>query len=59
MSDIEYYRAFGSFRLAVIAEGVYARYLHGVMGDDKVDLGQLKAGVEVTAQAAVDALNRL
>ena len=51
--------AFGSFRLAVIAEGVYARYLNGVMGDDPVDLGQLKAGVEVTAQAAVDALNRL
>jgi aminoglycoside phosphotransferase (APT) family kinase protein len=59
VSDIEYYRAFGSFRLAVIAEGVYARYLHGVMGDDEVDLGQLKAGVEVTAQAAVDALDRL
>jgi aminoglycoside phosphotransferase (APT) family kinase protein len=59
VSDVEYYRAFGSFRLAVIAEGVYARYLHGVMGDDKVDLDQMKAGVEVTAQAAVDALNRL
>ena len=59
VSNIEYYRAFGSFRLAVIAEGVYARYLNGVMGDDPVDLGQLKAGVEVTAQAAVDALNRL
>jgi aminoglycoside phosphotransferase (APT) family kinase protein len=59
VSNVEYYRAFGSFRLAVIAEGVYARYLNGVMGDDPVDLGQLKAGVEVTAQAAVDALNRL
>jgi aminoglycoside phosphotransferase (APT) family kinase protein len=59
VSDVEYYRAFGSFRLAVIAEGVYARYLHGVMGDDNVDLDDMKAGVEVTAQAAIDALDRL
>jgi aminoglycoside phosphotransferase (APT) family kinase protein len=59
VSDVEYYRAFGSFRLAVIAEGVYARYLHGVMGDDNVDLDDMKAGVELTAQAAIDALDRL
>jgi len=59
VSDVQYYVAFGSFRLAVIAEGVYARYLHGVMGDDKVDLEQMKAGVEVTAQAAIDALDQL
>jgi len=59
VSHIEYYRAFGSFRLAVIGEGVYARYLNGVMGGDDVDLEQMKKGVEVTAQAAVDALDRL
>src|SRR3954452_10411607 len=59
VSDIQYYVAFGSFRLAVIAEGVYARYLNGVMGDDAVDIEQLKDGVEVTAQAALDALDRL
>ena len=33
MSGIDYYVAFSSWRLAVISEGVYARYLHGAMGD--------------------------
>ena len=32
-SSIDYYVAFSSWRLAVISEGVYARYLHGAMGD--------------------------
>jgi aminoglycoside phosphotransferase (APT) family kinase protein len=34
VSNIDYYVAFSSWRLAVIGEGVYARYLHGAMGDD-------------------------
>jgi aminoglycoside phosphotransferase (APT) family kinase protein len=59
LSDIEYYRAFGSFRLAVIGEGVYARYLNGVMGDEHVDLETMKAGVEMNAQMALDSLDRL
>ena len=59
VSEIEYYRAFGSFRLAVIAEGVYARYLNGVMGDEHVDLDDMKRGVELTAQGAVESLDRL
>ena len=59
LSNIEYYRAFGSFRLAVIAEGVYARYLNGVMGGDEVDLESMKAGVEITAQGALASLDRL
>ena len=33
VSRIDYYVAFSSWRLAVISEGVYARYLHGAMGD--------------------------
>ena len=33
VSRIGYYVAFGCWRLAVISEGVYARYLHGAMGD--------------------------
>ena len=33
VSQIDYYVAFSSWRLAVISEGVYARYLHGAMGD--------------------------
>ena len=33
VGGIDYYVAFGCWRLAVISEGVYARYLHGAMGD--------------------------
>ena len=33
LAGIDYYVAFQSWRLAVISEGVYARYLHGAMGD--------------------------
>jgi aminoglycoside phosphotransferase (APT) family kinase protein len=33
LPDIDYYWAFGYWRLACITEGVYARYLHGDMGD--------------------------
>ena len=33
VSDVEYFVAFSAFRLAVISEGVLARYQAGVMGD--------------------------
>lgn len=33
LPDISYYWAFAYWRLACITEGVYARYLHGDMGD--------------------------
>jgi aminoglycoside phosphotransferase (APT) family kinase protein len=59
VSQIEYYRAFGAFRLAVIAEGVYARYLHGVMGDEAVDVGSMKYGVESMAESALESLQKL
>ena len=50
LSEIDYYIAFGSFRLAVISEGVYARYLHGAMGDQRISPEQLnafKVGTEI------------
>lgn len=56
VSNISYYKAFASFRLAVIAEGVYARYLHGAMGDHDVDLMPLKIGTETLAEAALASL---
>ena len=56
VSLIGYYRAFSSWRLAVISEGVYARYLHGAMADDGYDPGPMKAGTEQLAEAALDAL---
>jgi len=62
LSEIDYYMAFGSWRLAVISEGVYARYLHGAMGDQAISDEQLDAfrtGTEVLAESALDAMRRL
>jgi len=62
LSEIDYYIAFGSFRLAVISEGVYARYLHGAMGDQGISDEQLdafKVGTEILAESALEAMRRL
>jgi aminoglycoside phosphotransferase (APT) family kinase protein len=62
LSEIDYYIAFGSWRLAVISEGVYARYLHGAMGDQGISDEQLNAfkhGTETLAASALDAMQRL
>ena len=62
LSEIDYYVAFGSWRLAVISEGVYARYLHGAMGDQGLSAEQLdgfKVGTEALAQSALSAMERL
>jgi aminoglycoside phosphotransferase (APT) family kinase protein len=61
LSGIDYYIAFGSWRLAVISEGVYARYLNGAMGDQAISDEQLdafKQGTEVLATAALEAMDR-
>jgi aminoglycoside phosphotransferase (APT) family kinase protein len=62
LSEIDYYIAFGSWRLAVISEGVYARYLHGAMGDQSISDEQLSAfknGTEILAESALEAMHRL
>jgi len=61
LSGIDYYVAFSSWRLAVISEGVYARYLHGAMGDtvDNEVLENFKTGTENLAHAALESINRL
>ena len=59
LSNIDYYVAFSSWRLAVISEGVYARFVQGAMGEQEIDpdtLDAFKLGVE---RLAVDALGRL
>jgi aminoglycoside phosphotransferase (APT) family kinase protein len=58
VSQIDYYVAFSSWRLAVISEGVYARYLHGAMGDqaDAEVLDRFRSGAEDLATAALEAL---
>ena len=62
LSEIDYYVAFSSWRLAVISEGVYARYLHGAMGDSPIDDSVMKGfqvGTEALAESALDAMRRL
>jgi aminoglycoside phosphotransferase (APT) family kinase protein len=60
LSGIGYYVAFSCWRLAVISEGVYARYLHGAMGNQEgIDLTGYKAGTEALAERALDAMRRL
>jgi aminoglycoside phosphotransferase (APT) family kinase protein len=60
VSDIDYYIAFGCWRLAVISEGVYARYLHGAMGaQDEVDFESFKIGTDGLAERALAAVRRL
>lgn len=59
LSGIDYYVAFSCWRLAVISEGVYARYLHGAMGEQDVDITQFKVGVDALAERALAAVRRL
>jgi aminoglycoside phosphotransferase (APT) family kinase protein len=59
VSEVAYYRAFAAFRLAVISEGVYARYLHGQMADDGADITMFKSNVEDLAEGALQALREL
>lgn len=57
LADIAYYVAFGCWRLAVISEGVYARYLHGAMGDhDGADVESFRLGTETLAARALAAI---
>ncbi|WP_420451216.1 phosphotransferase family protein [Ilumatobacter sp.] len=60
LSNIAYYVAFSSWRLAVISEGVYARFLNGAMGDQEIDqeaMDGFKAGTEHLAEEALAALS--
>jgi aminoglycoside phosphotransferase (APT) family kinase protein len=62
VDGIDYYVAFQSWRLAVISEGVYARYLHGAMGDQGIgaeELATMRAGTDRLAADALEAVRRL
>lgn len=57
VSGIDYYVAFGCWRLAVISEGVYARYTQGAMGKSGgVDVESFKIAAEALADRALTAL---
>ncbi len=59
VSQIGYYVAFSCWRLAVISEGVLARYQHGAMGDQQLDLAPMKLAVDGLAQRALEAMRTL
>ncbi len=54
LESVDYYRAFASWRLACIGEGVYARYLNGQQGhqDEELDLDQYKITVARRVEVA-------
>ena len=59
LSHIDFYIAFGYWKLACIVEGVYARYVGGAMGSDAKGFEGFAIQVERCAQAAADAAARL
>ncbi len=58
VSNINYYKAFGAFRLAVISEGVYARYIHGAMGKQDYDPTPLKESTDALARMALSTMKK-
>jgi aminoglycoside phosphotransferase (APT) family kinase protein len=56
LSLVNYYRAFSHWRLAAIVEGVYRRYIEGVMVDTEVDPQQFREQVEFLAATSHELL---
>lgn len=55
VSRLGYYVAFQCWRLAVISQGVRARYMHGAMGDQDIDLENARlAVIELAERAAAE-----
>jgi aminoglycoside phosphotransferase (APT) family kinase protein len=59
LSDLPYYLAFARWRGACISEGVLNRYKRAVMGEVDFDLDAMADGVELSVNAARDALDQL
>ncbi len=59
LSDLPYYLAFARWRGACISEGVLNRYKRAVMGAVDFDLDAMADGVELSVNAARDALDQL
>lgn len=55
LSDVEWYRAFGFFKLAVISEGIHYRYAHGqTVGDGFEHIGALVPHLVSQGLSALD-----
>jgi aminoglycoside phosphotransferase (APT) family kinase protein len=60
LSELDFYVAFGFWKLACIVEGVYARYLGGALGDrDPSELAPFVAQVDTAIAKAAEHLERL
>ncbi|MGV3758251.1 MAG: phosphotransferase family protein [Actinomycetota bacterium] len=59
LSQIDFYVAFGYWKLACIVEGVYTRYVNGAMGSDASGFEGFAVQVERCADAAAEAVSRL
>jgi aminoglycoside phosphotransferase (APT) family kinase protein len=59
LSDMPYYLAFARWRGACINQGVLNRYQQAVMGEVDFDIDAMAAGVEISVNAARDALDQL
>jgi len=54
LSDLDFYVAFGSWKLAAIIEGVHARYVSGAYGEEaRTAADDMPAAVEQLAEAAL------
>lgn len=56
---LDYYQAFGYWKLACILEGVFTRYKAGAMGDDGADADAFGAVVTMLAEGALASLARI
>ncbi len=59
LSQMDYYAAFGHWKLACVADGVYTRYAGGSMGQDGADLDFLQRRPVVMAERAAEAAARI
>ena len=59
VGDLNFYMTFALWKLACIGEGVYARYRAGVMGDDGLEVAELRTHVDNLAAAAAESLRRI
>jgi aminoglycoside phosphotransferase (APT) family kinase protein len=59
LSRLDFYVAFNYWKLACIIEGVYTRYVAGVMGDDSADVSWMRQSLDWLAERANQAANAL
>jgi aminoglycoside phosphotransferase (APT) family kinase protein len=59
LSELDFYVALGLWKLAIILEGVFARYSAGQYGSDDEGAAQFAAVIEKLANAAAEAEGRL